>query len=135
MSLRPLSAMARRTLRPMRPNPLMATRTVIKSLPVVQIVMAATGHAEYRSLSLLPKFAQCRVGHPLRRNAEMLVEFLIWRTGAEARHADENPVAADNGVPTLPHGGFDPDIHFGVADDGAPRRLGLCEEKLEAGHG
>jgi hypothetical protein len=29
MSVRPLSAMARNMLRPMRPNPLMATRTVM----------------------------------------------------------------------------------------------------------
>jgi hypothetical protein len=32
MSVRPDSAMARRTLRPMRPNPLMATRMAMLSL-------------------------------------------------------------------------------------------------------
>ena len=52
MSLRSASTMARRILRPMRPNPLMATRIVIAVAPgsfhlILQPVMAAIGHDAY----------------------------------------------------------------------------------------
>src|SRR6185437_741955 len=134
MSVRPDSAMARKTLRPMRPNPLMATRTVMTRSRSFKLRWPAAGLAQYRLLSLVPKLAQCRVSHPFRRNAEMLVEFLVGRAGAERRHAYENTARANDGVPALPHGGFDADIDFGVADDGAARRVRLRGQQFEARH-
>ena len=73
MSRRPDSSrIARSTSRPMRPNPLIATRMVM--------------------LFLLMLFAERREGRSGRGfggDAEMLVKILVRRAGAEAVHADE----------------------------------------------
>ena len=69
----------------------------------------------------------------------MLVEVLVGRAGAEAGHADEGAVGADDGVPALPDRGLDADLRParrrsrrggrrpgppGTARSTAPRRRG-----------
>src|SRR5581483_1435904 len=99
-SSRPLSAMARKMLRPMRPNPLMATRTLIS-----------------QSFRLnLRKLRCCRLGHCFRCNAEMAEKVLVWGARPETGHADENTVRTDDGVPPLPHGGLNANVYFRMAD-------------------
>src|ERR1051325_6801899 len=90
MSRRPLSTIARSTSRPMRPNPLIATRNAI-SLPL-----------------------QCclgGLGDRFRRDPEMLVHVLVRPAGAEGVHADEPAVGADIAVPTQTHTGLDGDFY------------------------
>ena len=79
MSLRPASTAARRTLRPMRPNPLMATRTDISRSPSIAQGRGGTPYV----VSAISNRAQCRFRHLLGGNAEMLVKLLVRRAGAE----------------------------------------------------
>src|SRR6185436_17489237 len=117
MSLRPLSMMARRTRRPMRPKPLMATLTVIFVLFCLGLQLG---------LDLLDNG---RSG-----NAEMLVEFRGGRGGAEALHADEHAIGADIALPAEAAGGFDRDAQA-VAQHFAAVALGLLVEQFPAGQG
>src|SRR5438046_2609798 len=79
MSLRPDSTMARKMLRPMRPKPLIATRTAM-------------------STSVISEPARC-LGDRLGRDAEMPVKVGGLARAAEAFHADERAARAK---PTLP---------------------------------
>src|SRR5579864_8880100 len=114
MSWRSASAMARSTLRPMRPNPLMATRTVIAIAP---------GRVSYSRSLHFPKLAQGRRGDRIGCYAKMFIKVFIGRAGAEPGHADKGAVGADDGVPPFAHRGFDADLNLGIADNRAPRRL------------
>src|SRR5690606_24618319 len=97
ISLRPDSAMARSTRRPIRPNPLIATRTAIFLSPE-------------RELGLFREARLCRSHCRLGGNVEMLVEFRGRRGGAEARHADEGAIKADIAVPAVAYGRLDRDL-------------------------
>src|SRR3569833_1633504 len=74
------------------------------------------------------------VGNRLRCNPEMFVEFLVRRAGAEAVHADEDTVGADEHVPTHAHRGLDADLDLRIADDGAADIVWLLQEQFEARH-
>src|SRR5215831_235415 len=87
MSSRLLSRMARSTRRPMRPNPLIATRT-----------------AMFPSSSLETRLG--RSGHGFGGDAEMLVEIARGRRGTEAPHAYDGISRADIALPTEGGGGF-----------------------------
>src|SRR5690606_5837927 len=100
MSLRPLSMMARRTLRPMRPKPLMATRTVMVSLPrSVAVRHGPFGETEAKRARSGVVPGEDALDDGLGRDAEMLVQLLVGGTGAEARHTDEDAVGADHRIP------------------------------------
>src|SRR3954451_20126719 len=142
MSFRPDSAMARRMLRRMRPNPLIPTRTVIlllleflfrharpcaghPRLPSLldktwmagtSPAMTACENVASRLVSSSSEPAQRRLGDLLGRNAEVPVQVLVGRTGAETVHADEHAVRADDRVPALAHRGLDRDVDLGAAD-------------------
>src|SRR5688572_28500986 len=116
-SLRPLSMMARRTRRPIRPKPLMATLTVIFFLFCFDLQRRLHAFDDRR-----------------RGNAEMLVEFRRGRGGAEAAHADENTVRADISLPAEAASGFDGDAQP-VAQHLAAIALRLLIEQLPAGQG
>src|ERR1700753_1913131 len=98
MSLRLASWRARRTRRPMRPNPLIATRSAMTLFSL-----------------------QCFL-RGLRRgfggDAEMLVDVLVRRGGAERVHADEDAARSDVTVPAFAHAGFDGDLYCRLADHG-----------------
>src|SRR6266481_689426 len=85
MSLRPDSMMARMTLRPMRPKPLIATRTAMSS-----------------SVSLPSSSGQTarRLGDRLGRDAEMLVEIRRLGRRAKTLHADECALGSEPAFPT-----------------------------------
>src|SRR4029453_10269189 len=74
-------------------------------------------------LSPLAQLAQRRLDHPLGRDAEVLVQVLIGSAGAETAHADKAAIAADDGVPALPHRGLDRDLDLGIADRRAAGRV------------
>src|ERR1700682_4595899 len=109
MSVRPGSAVARGMLRPMRPNPLMATRTVILVSPQSRsrkgsmsrkkpaagrdhpgqttAFQPRSGLADFGRLiaargSSFIEFCQCRLGNLVGRDAEMLVQILVGSAGA-----------------------------------------------------
>src|SRR5581483_442210 len=137
--------MARKMLRPMRPKPLMATRTVMTEL--LSPLCHAGHRARHPSLrmirwiagprpatTILTQSAQCRFRYLFRRNSEMPVKVLIGRAGTEIAHSHKKAIAADDRVPALAHGGFDADAHRGGADDRLAVVVGSGEEKLEAGH-
>src|ERR1700741_3235739 len=63
------------------------------------------------------QFAQRRLRHLFGGDAEVLVELLVGTAGAEAGHADEGAVGADDGVPTLADAGFHRDIDPRLADE------------------
>src|SRR4029077_8226907 len=133
MSLRSASAMARRMLRPIRPNPLMATRTVMETLPASldsKMWMPGTRPDTAHLTQLLYR----RCGNRFSGNPEFLVQFLVRRARAERIHSDEDSIGTDNGIPALTNCGFDTDPHLCVADDSAPVFLALRMEQFEAGH-
>src|SRR5689334_2129820 len=102
-SSRPLSMAARSTRRPIRPNPLMATFTAMissLSLPV-------------RDYGSAEPFAH-GLGDGFRRDAEMPEQILGRRRGAEAGHADEDPLRSQPAFPAEADRGLDADAQ-GVA--------------------
>src|SRR3954469_21412487 len=115
MSLRPDSTMARRMLRPMRPNPLIATLIVMLNSSEI----------------MRP---QHLVRDRLGRDPEVPVEILVGRARAETLHADEDPVRADERVPAEAHRGLDRDLDRRVTNDLAADWFGLGEEEVERGH-
>src|SRR5215210_7949647 len=116
MSLRPDSTMARRMLRPMRPNPLIATLTVMSE-----------------SSSQIMR-AQHLVGDGLGRDPEVPVEVLVGRARPETLHADEEPVGADHGVPAEAHRRLDRDLDRRIANDPAADWFRLGKQQVERGH-
>src|SRR4051812_43848801 len=97
MSLRPVSTSARRTRRPMRPNPLIATRTAM-------------------GLFLLLKPRQRGIGGGFRGDSEMLVQILRRRAGAKTAHADEGAIGTGIMLPTHRACGLDRDAHRAGAE-------------------
>src|SRR3954465_2374455 len=85
-------------------------------------------------VSSLAELAQRCFGDLLGRDAEVAVKILVRAAGAEARHADEQAVRADDRVPTLPHRGLDADIDPGITDHGAALRRRPRGEQFEARH-
>ena len=61
----------------------------------------------------------------------MRVDVLVFAARAEAVHADEATLGADDGVPTLAHAGLDGDPDRRFADDAPARGLITREEQLE----
>src|SRR5215211_2632573 len=116
MSLRPDSTMARRMLRPMRPNPLIATLTVMSE-----------------SSSQIMR-AQHLVGDGLGRDSEVPVEVLVGRARAETLHADEDAVGTDERVPAEAHRRLDRDLDRRIANDPAADWFRLGEQQVERGH-
>src|SRR6476469_5312826 len=116
MSLRPDSTMARRMLRPMRPNPLIATLTVMSE-----------------SSSQIMR-AQHLVGDGLGRDSEVPVEVLVGRARAETLHADEEAVGADERVPAEAHRRLDRHLDRRIANDPAADWFRLGEQQVERGH-
>src|SRR4029079_18342514 len=115
MSLRPASTAARRMLRPMRPNPLIATRTDITKSPC--------DFLPTRERSL------CRFRHFFGGNAKMFVELLEKRTGAKTAEAQKSPIRADDRIPALPNAGLNRDLDRRSADD--RRSLGIPRSQQE----
>src|SRR5438477_508802 len=134
MSLRPDSAMARSTLRPIRPNPLIATRTAMLVSPLI----ADAGPADLRPRRFLRRIArfgrartdymrgylvlfsgklnrngpstqalQGSVNRGLSGNSEVLEKVLRRGTGPETVHAHEITIGSDHGVPAPAHGDLD----------------------------
>src|SRR6516164_5058661 len=117
MSLRPASTAARRMLRPMRPNPLIATRTDITQSP-------------YDFLQT----RQRRLCHLLGGNAKMLVKLFVGPTRAKPAQAHKSSVGADNLVPALADAGFDADLYRRIADDCFALRRRCGKQQLHARH-
>src|SRR5665213_3018282 len=158
ISRRLASKMARRTLRPIRPNPLIATRTAIQSLlkgsrnPCFAVGLANSGaisrpervavamhHNPERSGSATSHSgalqALCRsLDHGRGGDAEMRIEVLGRGAGAEAMHADEDAIRADHRVPAEPDRGLDRNLDRGVADDRLALRLRLLQQQIERRH-
>src|SRR6516165_3655138 len=163
MSLRPDSAIARRMLRPMRPNPLIATRTAISRLLQRLLAPQKTpdvlhgvfccgrpvlpgGSGKYgpfvvlfpgnhnRSRPSAQALQNC-VNGCLGSNAEVLEKVLARRAGAEPVHADKDAVLADHGIPAPAHGGLDCDLDRGLADDRALPFHRLRQKQLQRRHG
>src|SRR6185295_9145328 len=122
ISLRPDSAMARKILRPMRPNPLIATRTAMLVSPLIAGAIPAEtfhegltaerpvrpgGNGQDGGLSSpfsqqsqpSAQALQGSVNDGLGGNSEVLEKVLGGRAGAETVHAHEFTIRADHGVP------------------------------------
>src|SRR5690606_1659334 len=124
MSLRPDSRIARTILRPIRPNPLMATLTAMAQL---QLSCGASSRPFLQPV-------QRRLGGALGGNSEMPVQIRIGSAGAEGIHADEDAVAADDRIPALAHARLDADAHARIAEYGRPVAAALRSEQLHSGH-
>src|ERR1019366_10300310 len=74
------------------------------------------------------------LGDGFWRDFEMLVKVLIGRAGAKTRHADENPIVADNRFPALTDGCFHGDSYGRAANDLLTRAAFLQQKKLHARH-
>src|ERR1700722_16647447 len=125
--------MARSTLRPMRPNPLIATRTamLVSPLKANAIPAGSASHGDSdcgspgsagreRKMYLLrspfsgqsqpsPQTLQNCVNRSLGRNAEVLVKVLGRGAGAKTMHAHEFAILADHGNPAPADRGLDRD--------------------------
>src|SRR5271157_2638365 len=102
-SVRPLSMSARRTRRPMRPNPLIAIFAAIFVFsPLRGCIYLSAGDSGNSP-------ADRRLGY-----AEMLVQHLRRGRGTEAGHADEHAVGAEPAVPAEAAGGFHADAQRGA---------------------
>src|SRR5215472_14054288 len=78
--------------------------------------------------------AEYGIGHMFGSDAEVFVEILVGRAGAEAAHADKQPVAANDRVPALANAGLDGDVDAGFSNDLAVDIFIGGKEQLEAGH-
>src|SRR5688500_19650602 len=107
MSLRPLSTMARKMLRPMRPKPLIATRTAMKG---------SLGRREKKEGGFL-QLGRDGFNNTFGRDAEVLVERFRRAAGAETVHADEAALVAEDLAPAHFEPGFDRDTGLGLAED------------------
>src|SRR5882672_10120691 len=148
ISLRPDSAMARKILRPMRPNPLIPTRIAMLVSPLIAGAgPAETFHGgayggtpgsagrERSRWGLGSPFSQQSqpsaealqgsVNDGLGGNSEVLEKVLGGRAGTETVHAYEFTILADYGIPAPAHRGLDGDLDRRIADNGLPpvRRL------------
>src|SRR5882757_8573719 len=145
ISLRPDSAMARSMLRPMRPNPLIATRTAIclsfnyscyprgRRLSRPRGFLRRTPGSAGRERIICPlgspffgqsqpsaQLLQRSVNRRLGGNSEMLVKVLDRGAGAETVHAYKCAIRPDHRVPAEPDRGLDRNLDRGVTDNGPP---------------
>src|SRR5665213_365416 len=158
ISRRLASKMARRTLRPIRPNPLIATRIAIQFLlkgsriPCFAVSLADSGANSRPERTIVAMHhnperfdsatshsgalqALCRsLDHGRGSDAEMRIKILGRSAGAEAVHADEDAVRPDHRVPAEPDRGLDRDLDRGVADDRLALRLRLLQQQIERRH-
>ena len=95
---------------------------------------AGCTEAACRDVSVPAECRKGRLGHRLGCNAEVPIEILVRRAGAETGHADKATVAADDLVPTLADRRLDADSHGCVADHVAPDIVRRREEQFEARH-
>src|SRR5271169_5164064 len=163
MSLRPDSAMARSTLRPMRPNPLIATRIAMRVSPLKPVPSpkgrgkrtpfgdsdggspGSAGQKRNRSFLASPFFQQSQrlpsaqafqncVNGGRGGNSEVLVKVLGRTAFAETMHADKNAIVSDHGIPAPADRGLDRDFHGGVADHGLLPVVRLRQQQFQRGH-
>src|SRR5712671_5150140 len=136
MSVRFDSAIARRILRPMRPNPLIATLIAMSS-PSPRVgrrePRVPAWHIGYFNASAVAT-PRRGLGDGFWRNVEIIVNILVGRAGAKTGHADENPIFADDRVPALTDSRFDTDAHGRIANDLLALIAVLLQEKGHAGH-
>src|SRR6266581_4860704 len=122
ISLRPDSAMARKILRPMRPNPLIATRIAMLVSPLIAGATPWKGSTAVLTADRLvlpgengqdralpspfsqqsqpsPQAFQGSANRSLGGNSEVLEKVLGGRAGSETVHAHEFAILADHGVP------------------------------------
>src|SRR5580693_6154577 len=158
ISLRPDSAMARSTLRPMRPNPLIATRIamLVSPLKADAIPAGSASHGDSdcgspgsagrerkmvlfrspfsRRSQLFAQALQNCINRGLSGNSKVLEKVLGRRAGAEAMHADKCAILADHGVPAPAYRGLDRDLDRGLADDRLLLVRRLRQQQFERGH-
>src|SRR6185369_8826892 len=126
ISLRPDSAMARKILRPMRPNPLIATRTAMLVSPLIAgAVPAETFHeglTAERPVRPGGNGQDGSLGRPFSRqsqpsaqalqssvnggfggNSKVLEKVLGGGAGTKTVHAHKFTIRADHGIPTPAH--------------------------------
>src|SRR5579883_2684593 len=126
ISLRSASTAARRTLRPMRPNPLMATRTDIfpVSLTLPQVGRSGSpppqngqsGSSRYYVFTTVI-IEPTPFRPPYRRSVRSVVKVLVGRTGAKPGHPDKSSLGSNDAIPALADAGFDRDIELRPAND------------------
>src|SRR5688572_26382262 len=154
ISLRPDSAMARKILRPMRPNPLIPTRIAMLVSPSI----AGAGPAETfhegltaerpvrpggngqdgslgrpfsRQSQPSAQALQSSVNGGLGSNSEMLEKVLGGGAGTKTVHAHKFTILADHGIPAPAHRGLDRDLDRGVADNRLPPLRRLRQQQFE----
>src|SRR4029079_12463031 len=154
MSLRPDSAMARKILRPMRPNPLIPTRIAMLITPLIAgAIPAETVHegltaerpvrpgGNGKDTGLGSPFSQQSqpsaqalqgsVNGGLGGNSEVLEKVLGGGAGTETVHAHEFTIRADHGIPAPAYRGLDGDLDRRVADDGLAPVCRLRQQQFE----
>src|SRR3954454_9712242 len=157
MSLRPDSAMARKMLRPMRPNPLIAMRIAMLFSPLIAgAVPAETFHegltterpvrpgGNGQDGSLGSPFSrqsqpsaqafQGSVNGGLGGNFKELEKVLGGGAATKTVHAHEFTIMADHGIPAPAYRGLDGDLDRGVADDGLAPVRRLRQQQFERAH-
>src|SRR5580698_7190740 len=154
ISLRPDSAIARSTLRPMRPNPLIPTRIAIQLLLKGSKIPCFAARWPVPALfhALKPLTLQCIIipnvpvtllriralrrslDHRGGRDPEVRVKVPGRCAGAKTVHADESPLRPDHRVPAEPDGGFDRDLDRGISDDRFAAVCRLLQQQIQRGH-
>src|SRR6266702_333653 len=157
ISLRPDSAMARKILRPMRPNPLIATRIAMLVSPLIAGATPRKGstavltadrpvlpgeNGQDRALPSpfsgqaqpSPQAFQGSANRSLGGNSEVLEKVLGGRAGSETVHAHEFAILADHGVPAPAHRGLDRDLDRRVTDDRLLPVRRLRQQQFQRGH-
>src|SRR5215831_8981871 len=134
MSRRPLSTIARRTSRPMRPKPLIATRTAILQPP--HDAASSWPRTTIKSSDSCPLQGRpCFFCSSLGRDLKLLVNILVRTARSEGMHANEFALRSQIALPAERRGRFDADTHVRVAQDLPTIGLGLFFEQVPARHG
>src|ERR1700722_17329291 len=117
MSRRPDSTIARKTRRPMRPKPLIATRKAIPNTSSMAGQRACeAGEARPGQPFFLLQQLLRRRHRRIGGNAELGIDVLVGTAGAKGVHSDKGAGRAkqlrtDVTVPALAGGGLDGDFH------------------------
>src|ERR1700685_1248612 len=154
ISLRPDSAIARSTLRPIRPNPLIPTRIAIQLLLKGSKIPCFAARWPVPALfhALKPLTLQCIIipkvpvtllpiralrrslDHRVGRDPEVRVKVLGRRASAKTEHANKNPVRPDHRVPAEPDRSLDRDLDRGISDDRLAAVCRLLQQQFQRGH-
>src|SRR4030095_5175731 len=157
ISLRPDSAMARKMLRPMRPNPLIPTRIAMLVSPLIAVAGPAEtfhggadggtpgsagrersrcglGSPFFSQSQPSPQALQGSVNDGLGGNSEVLEKVLGRGAGTETVHAYEFTIRADHGIPAPAQRGVYGYLDRGVAGDGLLPVRRLRQQELQRGH-